>query len=70
MKFVKIFGLFAAFNAEEESNFFPARETRGWTLNSIGNNRGLNGVLRRMVDYKMMHKRSPRLDFGIPEFDY
>lgn len=34
--------------------FMPARATRGWTLNSIGYNRGFQDVLKKLIDYKMM----------------
>lgn len=33
--------------------FMPARATRGWTLNSIGYNRGFQDVLKKLIDYKM-----------------
>jgi len=35
---------------------FDPRYRRGWTLNSIGYNRGFSDVLKKLIDYKMTHR--------------
>merc|ERR1712228_1024836 len=37
--------------------YLPERDLRGWTLNSIGYNRGFDSVLKRLIDQRMLCKK-------------